>query len=71
MDADKLLKGIAILKALKANVVSITSVDEKEFSQTWLQLNVMEASKLGEVYVATKQLEFKFPIKEKDKLAVF
>jgi len=49
----------------------MSSVDEKDAYQTLLQFNVMQASKLGEVYVATKQLEFKFPVKEKDKLAIF
>jgi hypothetical protein len=49
----------------------VSSVDEEDFNQTWMQLNVIEASKPWEVRVAAKPLEFKFPVKGKDKLDIF
>jgi len=37
----------------------MSSIEGKDFNQTWSQLTIIEAPELREVYVISKQLEFK------------
>jgi site-specific recombinase XerD len=45
--------------------------EEETLDQTWLPFNLSKASKVGEIYVAPGELEFKFGISQRDKKLIF